>query len=83
MKKEEYKVDSVPLSISYKGKIYNGEAIPLSGSCHDNVCDELNVTLNGEHLGTIHLTPAGWTMDKAADQDFVNAIGESILMWYK
>src|SRR5678809_1570730 len=38
--------DPVPLEIEYDGKKFMGEAIPVSQTCHDGVCDELDVTLN-------------------------------------
>lgn len=80
---EDYKTEVVPVNIRYKGKDYNGEARPLVSSCKEGVCFELDITLNNEHLGTIHSTKAGWTMDKIIDQDFIDAIGETIMLWYE
>jgi hypothetical protein len=78
----KYKTELVPIELKYKGKTYAGEARPLRGSCEEGVCFELDVNLNGEHLGTIHSTKSGWTMDKISDQEFIHAIGEQILLWY-
>lgn len=78
-----YKTEIVPIEISYKGKKYVGEARPLAGSCNEGRCFELDVTLNGEHLGTIHCTKNGWTMDKIIDQGFIHTIGEEIFLWYE
>jgi hypothetical protein len=80
---ETYKSEIVPIEITYKGQKYTGEGKPLSASCREGVCFDLDITLNGEYLGTIHNTKMGWTMDRATDQDFVNAIGEEILLWYE
>src|SRR3569623_547495 len=38
--------DPVPIEIEYDGTTYKGEAIPVNQTCHDGVCDELDITLN-------------------------------------
>jgi hypothetical protein len=75
--------DPVPLEIEYDGKTYKGEAIPVNQTCHDGVCDELDVTLNDENLGIIKCTKSGWKMDTQTDQKFVDTIGEEIFYWYE
>ncbi|HEY2725899.1 MAG TPA: hypothetical protein VGI61_01895, partial [Parafilimonas sp.] len=75
--------DPVPLEIEYDGKTYKGEAIPVNQTCHDGVCDELDITLNDENLGIIKCTKGGWKMDTQPDQKFVDAIGEEIFYWYE
>src|SRR4051812_96419 len=75
--------DPVPLEIEYDGKVYKGEAIPVNQTCHDGVCDELDITLNDENLGIIKCTKGGWKMDTQTDQKFVDAIGEEIFYWYE
>jgi hypothetical protein len=75
--------DPVPLQVEYKGETYNGEAIPISQTCHDGVCDELDITLNDQHLGIIKCTKSGWKMDDAKDQGLIDAIGEEIFYWYE
>jgi hypothetical protein len=75
--------DPVPLEIEYDGKKFTGEAIPVSQTCHDGICDELDITLNDENLGIIKCTKSGWKMDTVKDQKFVDAIGEEIFYWYE
>ena len=75
--------EPVPLEIEYKGKVYRGDALPVSQTCHDGVCDELDITLNDEHLGIIKCTKSGWKMDGKHDQKFIDAIGEEIFYWYE
>jgi len=75
--------DPVPLEIEYDGKKFTGEAIPVSQTCHDGICDELDITLNDENLGIIKCTKGGWKMDTVKDQKFVDAIGEEIFYWYE
>jgi hypothetical protein len=75
--------DPVPLEIEYDGKTYRGEAVPVNQTCHDGVCDELDITLNDENMGIIKCTKGGWKMDTQKDQKFVDAIGEEIFYWYE
>ena len=75
--------DPVPLEIEYDGITYKGEAVPINQTCHDGVCDELDITLNDENLGIIKCTKGGWKMDTQSDQKFVDAIGEEIFYWYE
>jgi hypothetical protein len=75
--------EPVPLEIEYDGEVFTGEAIPVSQTCHDGVCDELDITLNDKNLGILKCTKGGWKMDTIKDQKFVNAIGEEIFFWYE
>jgi hypothetical protein len=75
--------EPVPLEIEYDGKVFKGEAMPISQTCHDGVCDELDITLNDENLGIIKCTKGGWKMDTVKDQKFIDAIGEEIFYWYE
>src|SRR4051812_34883769 len=38
--------EGIPISFELKGKVYKGEALPMTQSCHEGVCNELDVTLN-------------------------------------
>lgn len=73
----------VPIEITHRGTIYKGKAVPLKYSCHDNVCFELDITLNNENLGAIRCTTNGWEMDNITDPEFVDAIGTKIFLWYE
>jgi hypothetical protein len=72
----------VPLHFQYKGKQYDGVGIPMMTSCHNGVCDRLDVTLNKKHLGVIKCTKDGWRLTDAP-QGLVNAIGEKVFEWYE
>lgn len=84
MKEEKtYKKEAVPLKVSYKGKKYTGIARPLSDTCREGVCFELEVVLNDLSPGIIFAgKDLHWTMD-GVEQGLVNAIGEEILLWYE
>jgi hypothetical protein len=79
-----YKTEEVPIDIVYKSQLYKGKAVPLATSCSENVCYELDVTLNGENLGTIYCgNDLRWKMRYVQDQGLVDKIGEEILLWYE
>jgi len=73
----------VPPEIEYDSKTYKGEAIPVNQTCHNGVCDELDITLNDENPGILKCTKGGRKMDTQTDQKFVNAIGEEVYLWYE
>ena len=75
--------EPVPIELEYKGKIYKGEGIPVSQTCKEKVCYELEIMLNNEQLGLIHCTDKGWKMKNVKDQKLVDAIGEKIALWYE
>src|SRR6476469_8317439 len=67
----QLEAEPVPLEIEYNGEKYKGEAIQVSQTCHDGVCDELDITLNDEYIGVIRCKKSGWKMDGATDQGLV------------
>ena len=79
----QLEADPVPVEFEYKDKFYKGEAIPVKEACNDGVCFELEITLNGEYIGIIHRAKSGWKMNETKDQDFIDAIGQEILLWYE
>lgn len=92
MKKEAiYKTETVPLELDYNGRHYRGQAVPVRSSCSQEVCFELDVTLNGERLGHIYCGKnMQWRLEGAADQLLVDKnqllvdkIGQEILLWYE
>jgi hypothetical protein len=76
----EKKPKSAPvfIEVEYEGTLYKGVGIPLSLSCREGQCFELDITLNNLHLGVIHCSKEGWDMYKVQDKDFVDAIGKGI-----
>lgn len=75
--------EPVPLEFEYKDKTYKGEGIPVSQTCKEKVCYELDITLNDQPLGIIHCTDKGWRMKNVKDQGLVDAIGQEITLWYE
>lgn len=80
--KETYKTEHVPIDFTYNEVRYSGEAIPVSSSCQNGACFDLEIVLNDKSLGMIHSTLNGWRMEHIEDQQFVDKIGEEIFLWY-
>ena len=80
---EQLENTPVLLEFEYNGKKFKGEGTPVKESCHDGVCFSLEISLNGEHLGIINRLKSGWKMNEVKDQKFIDAIGQSILLWYE
>ena len=74
--------EPVPIEFEYENETYTGEAIPVSQTCFDGVCSELDISLNDQHIGIIKRMSKGWKIDGAKDQHLVNAIGQQIESWY-
>jgi hypothetical protein len=75
--------EPVPIEFEYKEKNYKGEGIPISQTCKEKVCYELDITLNDQSMGIIHCTDKGWRMKNIKDQGLVDAIGHEIALWYE
>jgi hypothetical protein len=81
--RNEYEKKNVPIEIEYRGYVYTGEGTPISSSCGEGVCFELDITLNHIHIGVIHYTANGWRIHGARDQELVDSIGRQIFLWYE
>jgi len=75
--------EPIPIQFEYEGEIYKGEAMPISQTCVDGVCSELDITINDQSIGIIKKMKNSWKIDRAEDQKFVDAIGQEIEDWYK
>lgn len=74
--------EPVPIEFEHNGEIYRGGAMPISQTCVDQVCAELDVTINDKHFGIIKRMKNGWKIDGVKDQKMVDQIGEEITNWY-
>jgi hypothetical protein len=74
--------DPVPVEFEYNNSTYKGEAVPITGTCADGICYEMDVMLNNDPLGIIRYAKSGWKMDLVKDQKLVDAIGERIMDWF-
>jgi hypothetical protein len=74
--------DPVPVHFEYDGVSYEGEAVPITQTCIDGVCSELDVSMNNRSIGIIKKMAKGWKIDGAKDPKLVNMIGKEIEEWY-
>jgi hypothetical protein len=82
LKKEPEKTVPVLLDFTYRDTKYEGVGIPVISSCLDGVCQQLDITLNKEHLGVLRCTRNGWKIT-GIKQGLVNAIGDEVFHWYE
>lgn len=75
--------EPLPLEFEYDGKTYTGEAIPISQTCHDGMCEEWEITLNDANMGILRSMKSGWKMEGVKDKKFINTLGEEIYLWYE
>ena len=74
--------EPVPIKFTYKDAEYKGEGIPVPGTCSNGVCYDLDINLNGRHVGMMHRLKNNWKMEGVEDKKFVEAIGEVVTLWY-
>ncbi len=78
----ELEKETISLTLEYKGVVYKGEAVPVPETCANGMCQQMDITLNNEHLGIIRWLKSGWKLDQQKDQGFVKAIGAAIMAYY-
>jgi hypothetical protein len=80
---KELKKEPIPIEIEYNSVVYKGEAIPVTETCHDGICDKLDITLNDKHLGILRYLKSGWKLDGVEDKKFISKLAEEIVLWYE
>ena len=75
--------EPVPIKFTYKDVEYKGEGIPVPGACSNGVCYDLEINLNGRHVGILHRLKNSWKIEGVEDEKFVNAIGDVVTLWYE
>jgi hypothetical protein len=80
---KQLKEEAITLEFEYGEENFKGEGVPIPETCENDVCSQLDITLNEESLGIIRLGKSGWKMDNVKDQKFVDAIGNEITQFYQ
>ena len=75
--------EPVPIKFTYKDVEYKGEGVPVPGACSNGVCYDLDINLNGRHVGMLHRLKNSWKIEGVDDEKFVNAIGDVVTLWYE
>ena len=73
----------VPIKFTYNDVEYKGEGIPVPGTCVNGVCYDLDINLNGRHIGMLHRLKNNWKIEGVEDEKFANAIGDVVMLWYE
>jgi hypothetical protein len=71
------------LSIDYKGKHIEGEALPLNPSGEQGIPLVHKIIIDGKDQGLIRCTNKTWAADRIKDQKLVDMIGSYIHAWYE
>jgi hypothetical protein len=71
------------LSIDYKGKHIEAEALPLKEFKVQGVPLVHHLIIDGKDYGLIRCTKQNWSADKIKDPDLVKTIGNYIHSWYE
>jgi hypothetical protein len=74
---------SFHLSIDYRGKHIEGEALPLNAPKQQGIPLIHKIIIDGKDQGIIRFTKESWAADKIKDQKLVDAIGSYIHAWYE
>jgi hypothetical protein len=75
--------EPVPIKFTYLDIEYKGEGVPVPGTCNNGVCYDLEINLNGRHVGMLHRLKNSWKIEGVDDEKFVNAIGDVVTLWYE
>ena len=75
--------EPIPLKFTFNDVQYKGEAVPVPGTCVDNVCYDLDINLNGRHVGMLHRLKNNWKIEGLEDEKLANAIGDIVMLWYE
>lgn len=71
------------LSIDYKGKHIEGEALPLKTEREQGAPLAHKIIIEGKDFGIIRCAKEEWSADKIKDPELVNTIGNYIHAWYE
>ena len=73
---------NVPIHIDFKGKHLTGVADPVEQT-NEAIPLSHTIYLGGKFLGTLSCEKQGWVLDRPADLELVEAIGQYLHAWYE
>ena len=76
-------VQNVPIRIDFRGRQITGVADPVSTSIEDGIPRSLILYLHGRYMGLLQFSQEGWTLDRPADPELVETLGNYIYAWYE
>ena len=72
----------IPIEFEFNGILYKGEGLPITQTCSEDVCYEIDITLNDESLGILKHYKSGWKMDRV-EPKLAKAIGAEIEEYFE
>jgi len=75
---DQLEQEPVPLEFEIGKQKYEGEALPIVATFHDDIHDEFEITLNDKNLGLLRRMKSGWKMDLVKDKKLIKAISEMV-----
>ena len=75
-------VRNVPIHMDYKGSHLTGVADPVERNT-ESVPLTHAIYLGGKFIGTLSCEKQGWVLDRPADLELVEALGEYLHAWYE
>ena len=76
-------MQNVPIHLDFKGRHLTGVADPLEANNKIGIPTSFIIYIQGKFLGTLHCEKTGWVLDRPADNDLVESLGEYIHAWYE
>ncbi|MGZ3839870.1 MAG: hypothetical protein ACXVMS_05710 [Flavisolibacter sp.] len=73
----------VPIQLAYRGRTLSGEAEPLDNKTVQGIPLSHGIYIQGKFMGILRCKKQGWVMDRPADLDLVESLGEYLRAWYE
>ena len=74
-------MQNVPIRLDFHGKYLIGVADPINTG--EPVPTSHSIYLEGKYIGTLKCGKEGWMMDRPADLDLIETLGEYLHAWYE
>jgi hypothetical protein len=76
-------MNNVPIHIDYRGKHLTGVADPVVSDKSEQVPTSHVIYLDGKYFGTLRCNRQGWELDRPADLELIETLGEYLHAWYE
>jgi hypothetical protein len=74
---------NVPIHIDYRGKHLTGVADPVDLQNDGEVPISHIIYLDGKYIGTLRCVEKGWELDRPAELELAETLGDYLHSWYE
>jgi hypothetical protein len=74
---------NVPIHLDFKGRHLTGVADPINSRKEEQVPLAHTIYIGGKFIGTLTCEKQGWVLDRPADLELIEALGEYLHAWYE